>query len=151
YWPALYIVDRDGIIRDEHFGEGRYERSEQKLQELLGIEREPVAVEGQGVEAEADWDTLGTPETYLGYGRGERFVSADGVAFDQPRRYELPASLRLNAWAISGEWTIGPEHIEVEEAGGSIACRFQARDAHLVLRAAGEPVPFRVLLDGVAP
>src|SRR2546423_13313836 len=72
YWPALYFIDADGIIRDHHFGEGRYEQSERVIQELLGVERELVAVEGVGVEAEADWDHLLTPETHLGYGRGER-------------------------------------------------------------------------------
>ena len=74
YWPALYFVDREGIVRDEHFGEGRYEQSERGLQRLLGVEREPVSVKGLGVEAEADWDHLQTPETYLGYGRSERFA-----------------------------------------------------------------------------
>src|SRR3954469_16418008 len=79
YWPALYFVDADGIIRDQHFGEGRYEQSERVIQRLLGIERAPVAVEGIGVEAAADWDHLRTPETYLGYSRGEHFASGDGT------------------------------------------------------------------------
>src|SRR5213075_144237 len=65
YWPALYVVDRDGIIRDHHFGEGRYEQSERVIQRLLGVERELVSVEVLGVEAGADWDNLRTPETYL--------------------------------------------------------------------------------------
>src|SRR3981081_2579567 len=76
YWPALYFIDADGIIRDHHFGEGRYEQSERVIQRLLGVEREFVSVEGGGVgggaEAEADWDGLGSPETYLGSARGER-------------------------------------------------------------------------------
>jgi thiol-disulfide isomerase/thioredoxin len=76
YWPALYFVDADGSIRDRQFGEGRYEQSERVIQRLLGVERELVAVEGLGVEAEADWDHLQTPETYLGYGRSERFAQA---------------------------------------------------------------------------
>ena len=80
YWPALYFVDRDGIIRDQHFGEGRYEESEGVIQHLLGVEREPVSVEGAGVEAEADWDHLLTPETYLGDARGERRASPDPCA-----------------------------------------------------------------------
>ncbi len=70
YWPALYFIDADGVIRDQHFGEGRYEQSERVIQRLLGVERELVSVEGVGVEAEADWDHLHTPETYLGSGRG---------------------------------------------------------------------------------
>jgi thiol-disulfide isomerase/thioredoxin len=56
YWPALYFVDAHGVIRDHHFGEGRYEQSERVIQLLLGVERELVSVEGLGVEAEADWD-----------------------------------------------------------------------------------------------
>ena len=138
YWPALYFVDTEGIIRDMHFGEGRYEESERVIQRLLEIERELVSVEGAGVEAEADWGHLRTPETYLGYGRGGSAASLD--------------ALSVNSWALSGEWTIGQENVVLDEAGGSIAYRFHARDAHLVLSAgAREPIPFRVLLDGEAP
>jgi thiol-disulfide isomerase/thioredoxin len=152
YWPALYFVDADGIIRDHHFGEGRYEPSERAIQQLLGVERELVSVDGLGVEAEADWDHLRTPETYLGYERSEHFASPDGAAFDERRSYELPERLRFNHWALAGEWTIGPENVVLDQGGGSIAHRFHARDAHLVLSpGTREPIPFRVLLDGEAP
>jgi thiol-disulfide isomerase/thioredoxin len=152
YWPALYFVDADGIIRDQHFGEGRYEQSERVIQGLLGVDRELVSVEGVGVEAEADWDHLRTPETYLGYERSEDVTSPDGAAFDERRAYELPERLRFNHWALAGEWMIGPESVVLEQAGGSIAYRFHARDAHLVLApGAREPIPFRVLVDGEAP
>jgi thiol-disulfide isomerase/thioredoxin len=138
YWPALYFVDTDGRIRDQHFGEGRYEQSEHRIQRLLNIERELVSVEGEGVEAPADWDHLGTPETYLGDARGERFASQ-----------ERPP---LNHWTFTGEWTIGSENVALDQGGGSIAFRFHARDAHLVLSpGAREPIPFRVTLDGEAP
>jgi thiol-disulfide isomerase/thioredoxin len=152
YWPALYFVDADGIIRDHHFGEGRYEQSERVIQRLLAVEREPVSVEGLGVEAEADWDHLRTPETYLGYGRSEQFASPDDAAFGECRAYELPERLRFNHWALAGEWTIGRENVVLDQAGGSIVYRFHARDAHLVLSpGAREPISFRVLLDGEAP
>jgi thiol-disulfide isomerase/thioredoxin len=152
YWPALYFVDADGIIRDHHFGEGRYEESERVIQRLLGVERELVRVEALGVEAQADWDHLQTPETYLGYERSEHFASPQGGAFEQRRAYELPERLGFNHWALAGEWTIGRENVVLDQAGGSIAYRFHARDAHLVLSAgAREPIPFRVLLDGEAP
>jgi thiol-disulfide isomerase/thioredoxin len=137
YWPALYFVDREGVIRDEHFGEGRYEQSERELQRLLGVEREPVPVEGLGVEAEADWDHLYTPETYLGSARGDRFAPSGEPAFNQ--------------WALAGEWAIARESVALEQAGGSIAFRFRSRDAHLVLSGTNEPIPFRVLLDGQPP
>jgi thiol-disulfide isomerase/thioredoxin len=152
YWPALYFVDSGGLIGDQHFGEGRYEQSERVLQRLLGIRRELVSVEGVGVEAEADWDHLRTPETYLGYGRGDQFAAPDGATFDERRAYELPEHLHLNHWALAGEWTIGRESVVLDQAGGTIAYRLRARDAHLVLSSgAREPIGFRVLLDGQAP
>ena len=152
YWPALYFLDAGGVIRDHHFGEGRYEQSERVIQRLLGVERELVSVEGRGVEAEADWDHLRTPETYLGYGRAENFASPGGAGLDARRAYKLPERLRSNQWALAGEWRIGTESVVLEQAGGSIVYRFQARDAHLVLSAgAREPIPFRVLVDGETP
>lgn len=152
YWPALYFVDTDGIIRDHHFGEGRYEQSERVIQRLLGVERELVPVEGLGVEAEADWDHLRTPETYLGYERTEHFASPNGAALDERRAYQFPERLRVNDWALAGDWTIGRENVVLDQAGGSIAYRFHARDAHLVLSpGAREPIPFRLLLDGEPP
>ena len=130
YWPALYFVDEDGVIRDQHFGEGRYEQSERVIQRLLGVERELVSVEGVGVEAEADWDHLRTPETYLGSARSDRF----------------------DHWSLAGEWTVGQENVTLEQAGGSISYRYDARDAHLVLSPGSRaPIPFRVLLDGEPP
>jgi len=138
YWPALYFVGRDGIIHDQHFGEGRYEQSERVIQRLLGFERELVAVDAFGVEAEADWESLRSPETYLGHARGERRGSFD--------------RLHLNQWGLAGEWTTGAQNVVLEQSGGSIAYRFHARDAHIVLsRETDEPIPFRVLLDGDAP
>jgi thiol-disulfide isomerase/thioredoxin len=151
YWPALYFIDAEGVIREGHFGEGRYEKSERIIQRLLGVERELVSVEGLGVEAPADWDDLQTPETYLGYGRSERFTPADDAVLE-PRAYELPKQLRVNHWALAGDWTIGRENVVLDQAGGSIAFRFHARDAHLVMSPGKhEPIPFRVLLDGEAP
>ena len=105
-----------------------------------------MSVEGVGVEAAADWDHLRTPETYLGYARGA------GSRPDRVAPESTSSRPCVNHWALAGEWTIGPENVVLDEAGGSIAFRFHARDAHLVLsHAAPDPIPFRVLLDGEAP
>ncbi|BCB81512.1 hypothetical protein GCM10022251_17250 [Phytohabitans flavus] len=152
YWPALYFVDTSGVVRGDHFGEGHYEQSERVIQRLLGVERSLVPVEGVGVEAEADWANLRTPETYLGYGRGERLASPDGGPFDERRAYEIPEPLPVNSWALAGEWTMGAERVALGDGGGRIAIRFHARDVHLVLSAGARgPIPFRLLLDGEPP
>jgi Thioredoxin like C-terminal domain len=147
-----FSFEHDGVIRDRHFGEGHYAESERLLQQLLGVQRDLVSAVGAGVEAEADWMHLRTPETYLGYARGESFASPGGAAVDVRRSYELPESLRTDQWALTGDWTVGREYVAPDRSGGSIAFRFHARDAHLVLSSASrDPIAFRVLLDGEPP
>jgi hypothetical protein len=124
------------------------------LRERAGedIDNELVSVAPDGFEAQADWTNLRSPETYLGYAQGQNLDSPDGVAYDEPRSYVAPESLRLNTWALAGNWTIEGRASVLNEAGGRIAFRFHARDLHLVVRSgAGTAVPFRVLVDGEAP
>jgi len=156
YWPALYFVDAQGRVRHHHFGEGAYEQSEMIIQQLLaeagagGFEREPVMVDARGIEAPADWRSLQSPENYLGYGRTENFASAGGAVVDKPRMYEVPARLRLNEWALSGDWTVRRDAAALDKPNGRLAYRFHARDVNLVMgpAAPGTPVKFRVLIDG---
>ena len=141
YWPAVYLVDRDGEVGFHHFGEGAYEETERAIQQLLGIEEEAVRVDAGGVAEAADWETLGSPETYLGSARGERR--------SDPREN----GLALNHWALTGAWSVGGEAAVLDAPAGSIAYRFHARDLHLVMGPAveGTPVRFRALIDGQPP
>jgi thiol-disulfide isomerase/thioredoxin len=159
YWPALYFVDAQGQIRHHHFGEGDYEQSERIIQQLLAeagndsIDHELVSVDARGVEAAADWNSLQSPENYVGDARTENFASPGGAVLDRPRRYAAPAQLRLNQWALAGEWTVGNEAIVLNTANGRIAYRFHARDLHLVMgpAAPGTSVRFRLRIDGQPP
>jgi hypothetical protein len=141
FWPAVYLVDRDARVGFHHFGEGNYEETERAIQQLLAIDEETVRVEAGGVAEAADWDTLASPETYVGFARGQRRIRAraDGLALDQ--------------WALDGAWSVGEEEAVLGTAGGSIAYRFHARDLNLVLGppAAAAPIRFTVLLDGRPP
>ncbi len=159
YWPALYFVDAQGRIRHHQFGEGEYEQSEKIIQQLLaeagssGIGHELVSVDARGVEAAADWGSLKSPENYVGYERTENFASPGGAVLDKPRVYAAPARLRLNHWALSGDWTVEKQATVLNKANGRIAYRFHARDLHLVMgpAARGTSVRFRVLIDGQPP
>ena len=159
YWPALYVVDAQGRIRHHYFGEGAYEQSERIMQHLLGeagiggIGHELVAVEARGLEAAADWGSLQSPENYVGYERTKNFASPSGAVVDKPRVYVAPAHLRLNQWALSGDWTMQKQCAVLNQANGRIAYRFHARDLHLVMgpAARGSSVRFRVRLDGEPP
>lgn len=159
YWPAFYFVDAEGRIRHRQFGEGNYEESEAVIQELLieagegGFDRSPVPVKGEGVEAAADWDNLETPETYVGYARGDNFLSPGGAFVDAPSLYAIPDRLPRNYWALAGNWTIGREAALLNRGAGRTVFRFHARDVNLVMGSAspGVLVRFRLRIDGGPP
>jgi hypothetical protein len=129
------------------------------IQELLaeagvaGVSREPASVDARGIEATADWSNLKSPENYVGHERTQNFTSPGGAVLDQPRAYVFPARLRLNDWALSGDWTVQNQAAVLNKPNGRIAYRFHARDLHLVMGppAPGTPVRFRVLIDGRPP
>jgi thiol-disulfide isomerase/thioredoxin len=133
YWPALYVVDGDGHVRYEHFGEEAYAESEEAIQGLLDVDEDLVRVDAGGLSQAADWASLGSPETYLGDSRGDRRVSGD------------PS---LNEWALSGRWAVEEESAVLEAGPGSLAYRFEGRDLNLVMGGTG---PFTVRLDGEPP
>jgi thiol-disulfide isomerase/thioredoxin len=148
YWPAVYLADAEGRIRYHHFGEGDYDEGERAIQMLLresgadGVPDDLVSVSPDGFEVQADWATLQSPETYLGSEQARGFASSGNAE-----------SLRLNQWAIDGEWTTEPGAVVSGGPGARIAFRFHARDVNLVLRSRdeGAEIPFRVLLDGAEP
>src|SRR6202165_508340 len=80
YWPAAYVADVNGRIRYHHFGEGAYEETEKVIQRLLResgrtIEDQLVRVTPRGLEVAADYGTLRSPESYLGYEKAGAFAS----------------------------------------------------------------------------
>jgi thiol-disulfide isomerase/thioredoxin len=159
YWPAHYFIDANGVIRYHHFGEGEYDESERVIQELLKEKNANLNVAGlvdvkaAGAEAAADLNDVRSPETYVGYARGQNFAGPQDIAADAAEKYSLPQRLNLNQWGLEGKWEVSDEHAALVSAPGSIVFRFHARDLHLVLGPGpdGKPVRFRVLLDGGAP
>ena len=155
YWPALYFVDAEGGIRHHRFGEGDYERSEMVIRELLintGAELPAglSAIEPYGDEVQADWEDLGSSESYLGYEQERGFDAPAGIAQNRPRTYRSPGRLQLNRWSLTGNWTVRSDASALNEAGGRIAFQFHSRDVNLVMGPAKKmtTVPFRVYLDG---
>ena len=156
YWPAVYIADAQGRIRYHHFGEGEYAMQEMVIQQLLleagadDVDQDLVSVDPVGLEVAADYRTLRSPETYLGYGQATGLASPDGLRADEAHDYAPPSSLRLNQWAPSGGWSISRRAATATAPNARLAIRFQARDVNLVMGPAvrGTAIPFRVYLDG---
>jgi thiol-disulfide isomerase/thioredoxin len=158
-WPALYFIGADGRVRHRVLGEGGYDQSERLIQGLLSKVNGPpvptdiVAISGKGPQASADETNLRSAETYIGYAQGRDFASPGGVREDAPSLYRAAWALALNRWSLAGVWTVGREFASLTGTSGSIAYRFHARDLHLVLapRAQGNPIRFRVRIDGAPP
>ena len=153
YWPAAYVADAEGRIRHHRFGEGGYDELERIIQRLLGVDGDLVSVSPHGFEAQADWANLGSPETYLGYEQAQNFASPAGASPGEGHSYVAPDRLKLNHWALAGDWTLEKRASVLNQADGRISLRFHARDVHLVMGPPerGTSVPFRVLLDGDTP
>ena len=159
-WPAFYFVDAQGRIRHHQFGENRYDKAEQVIQQLLAeagqarIADGLVAPQGQGTQAAPGAELAQSGETYLGHARAHGFASPGGIARDRAKAYEpMASSLRTNQWSLGGDWTVEGERAVLNQAHGRIAYRFKARDLHLVLgpMADGKPVRFTVRVDGQPP
>jgi len=159
FWPALYFVDKNGRIRHHAFGEGEYDKSEKVIQQLLrdaganSFDPSLVSVDPSGPEVAADWTDLRSNENYLGSNRTEGFASPGGIRANKPHAYTFPQELKLNHWALEGDWSVSTQVIRPNRAGGRITYRFHARDLHLVM-GPGTPrttIRFRVLLDSQAP
>jgi thiol-disulfide isomerase/thioredoxin len=158
YWPAHYFIDATGKVRYQHFGEGDYAESERWIQKLLKERKAaaqfpagPVSLRVSAAEAPADGPALGSPETYIGYQRAERFASPGGLKTDKEKSYAAPQRLDRNQWGLAGAWTDHGEAAVLNAAPGRILFRFHARDLHLVLGPGAGPVRFRIRIDGRAP
>jgi cytochrome c biogenesis protein CcdA/peroxiredoxin len=139
YWPAEYLVDRRGHVREVHFGEGQYRESEHAIRTLLG---EKAAGPMTRVADATPRDRI-SPESYLGYERLERNV-AGPVRNDQSSRYTLPSSLPQNALAFGGAWTIERQRATAGK-DAKLRFHFHANDVYLVMTGHGT---VRVLVDG---
>jgi thiol-disulfide isomerase/thioredoxin len=156
FWPAVYLADAEGRIRFHQFGEGEYAMTEMVIQQLLedagatDIAQGFAAVDPRGLEVSAEFRSLRTPETYLGYAQASGFAAPDGLREDRSHAYGEPTRLSLNTWSPIGQWTITDKAAVGDAAGGRIAFRFQGRDVNLVMgpTVKGTPIRFRVSLDG---
>lgn len=129
YWPAKYIIDKEGNLRYYHFGEGKYEETEQVIQELLGM-KDSLAASKVVAEQGAKFPI--THETYLGTSRRANLV-ADGK------------KLEASQWSIDDKWESADEYITTTQAGANFKMNFYASTANLVLGGKGTA---QILIDG---
>ncbi len=144
YWPAKYFIDKNGVIRKTHIGEGAYNESEKFIQELLNeAVDEPVSLQIDNPEY-----TLysRTPETYLGFERIANFASPELIRKNQPAVYTKPLKLDSNQVAYEGKWIVSGEYAN-PQAGSSLHLNFESKEVFLVMRPKSNISKIKIYLD----
>lgn len=146
YWPAKYIIDKDGNVRYTHFGEGEYDETERVIQDLLkeaGTKNLPTTINNEEYK-----NYSRTHETYLGYERIDYLASPEKIQFDKPATYTAPQTLPDNTMAFAGTWTIMPESAN-PALGSTLTYNFEAKEVYLVMRPKdGKAARVAVYVDG---
>jgi cytochrome c biogenesis protein CcdA/thiol-disulfide isomerase/thioredoxin len=147
YWPADYLIDAGGHIRDTHFGEGDYAKTEATIRSLLA-EASTTALPTPGTSSAAPPFGSGqTPETYLGSDRSSSLANR-GSTPAGTGSFTLPGQLPDDTFALQGTFDVQPEYITATTSGDQLELSFQARDVYLVM-AADSAVPVTVKVVGV--
>jgi len=145
YWPAHYLIDKNGYIVYTHFGEGDYDVTENNIQYLLGMS-DPATTEITSNEPSTDNET---PETYLGYLRAARYSSPQPVAKDRSAQYTFPQQLSPNAWALKGNWKIMQDRVISDRGNAAIEINFYATKVYIVMgNATDREIKVKLFMNG---
>lgn len=149
YWPAEYLFDAQGRLRETNFGEGEYDQTEKNIQALLSEAGKPITGSLTTVTTPTDLSKVETPETYVGYERQEFLGSPEPVKRDAVQTYSVPSQPEFNKFYFGGKWNVGSQRAVPAEAGAKIVYPFHASNANLVMgMGTSGSVKAEVLLDG---
>jgi thiol-disulfide isomerase/thioredoxin len=142
-WPADYLIDANGNIVFTHVGEGDYAGMELRIQTLLKQAHPTLDFTQTKYHIPPDRPEFGgvcrpaTPETYLGFARGDRIANAGGYQVLRAATYTHSAALPVDSYALGGTWIATPEYIKHASADGkaasaSLALHYRAKSLYLV-------------------
>ncbi len=144
YWPAHFLIDKNGFVVYEHFGEGSYDETEQNIRILLGLSEMQTTT-----EPTSSASFMQSPETYLGYARASNFQSAESLEQDKATEYHYSTFLSKDGWALQGLWEVQAERIISKAPNASLKFNFYARNIYIVMGSNdGKPKQVTVTLNG---
>lgn len=142
FWPAEYLIDKNGDIVYTHFGEGNYDHTENAIRELLGLNMAKESVQS------SDLNKIGSPEMYFGTARLQN-LTPDQRASSSVAEFSLPKKLDLNYFALQGTWQFNPEYAELTKPNGTIQLKFHSAKLYMVAQSA-KPITLKIKVDGKA-
>lgn len=143
YWPAHYLINKEGLVVYEHYGEGKYDVTENNIRYLLGMDS--LIVKNN---VEESYSYRQTPETYLGYARIDRFANQYSIVKNQPVVYHYDENLAENSWSLNGKWIMYPDRIVSAAPNAAVKLNFNAGQVFAVMGVRLTPVTVNVLLNG---
>ena len=147
YWPASYLIDKEGNVRRFHAGEGEYKQTEQAIRQLLGENGGKVPEKTTSAYKDGDLKAIAqTPETYLGTKRASNYAGSPALARGE-KSFTAPALERVNTWALGGMWDIGAEGITAK-SNATLTFRFGAKEVYMVTGNENNNAEIGVRLDG---
>ena len=145
YWPAEYLIDKNGNIVYTHFGEGQYDHTENAILQLLGMDDAAKHENGQ------DLSQVKSPEMYFGTERLE-YLGSSQAASTQGKFYTTTGKPALNNFEMQGYWQFSPDHAALVnnpkgESGGQIVLRFHSSKVYMVAKNQ-KPITITTIVDG---
>ncbi len=152
YWPAKYLIDANGVIRYEHFGEGEYGETDRAIASLLKEAGVDISDKGDVVSSpDKIYSGPVTPEIYLSSRSWPAFGNAQGEPTDAILKYTAPLTFVLNKYYLSGSWQLTADESETLRSDvGEISMRFRGGEVNLVLglEDGAKSVKAEVMVDG---
>src|SRR3989344_4927998 len=136
YWPAKYLIDKDGFIRYTHFGEGEYDKTEKVIQELLSETGTSIS---QTINNPQYQVYSRTHETYLGYERIDNFASNEQISPNVSKTYTIPSALSNDQVAFEGNWNVMEEYANPAKKA-LLYIDFESKEVFLVMKPKGNNV-----------
>lgn len=136
YWPAHFLINKNGDVVYIHFGEGEYDTTENNIRFLLGL----TAGAATNNEENEEQTAMQTPETYLGYARAQHYYGAALLENNTVTNYHYPDLLPTDGWALSGNWTATADKIVAASAGAAVKLHFAASRVYAVMGVTNTPV-----------
>lgn len=145
FWPAHYLINKDGQIVYQHFGEGNYVETENAIRQLLKqkpLDQKEVQMPDMGL----------TPETYLGWSRAQAYVNDNHLQTNQTAQYSFSGDVSKDAVGLKGSWEVDKERIVAKEDQTSLSLNFIAHQVYIVLDkpVSGGNGTMTVTMDGKA-
>lgn len=129
YWPAHYLIDKQGNVVSQHFGEGKYAETEHNIRVLLGL----TGTAQNKPESAPNNNFAQTPETYLGYARAADYEGSSDLIPNTPTVYNYPQTLAINNWALKGKWVVKAQEIQADASGSALKIHFFAQNVYVVM------------------